>query len=125
MERVGRTTMPSCSKRCDSTLLRMRSAISHAASRVLFQAYAATVFCFGAWSYLMHRYPTATVAPFSLLVPVFGMLSGVLFLGEPMVWWKGVAALLVVGGLALTQLEGRFSAFLEWFDASSEGDSNG
>lgn len=95
------------------------------AAVVLFQAYAATVFCFGAWSYLMHRYPTATVAPFSLLVPVFGMLSGVLLLGEPMAWWKGVAALLVVGGLALTQLEERLSALLEWFDASSEGDSNG
>jgi O-acetylserine/cysteine efflux transporter len=73
----------------------------------------------------MHRYPTATVAPFSLLVPVFGMLSGVAFLGEPMAWWKAGAAILVVGGLALNQLEGPLLAFLERFDTSSEGDPHG
>jgi O-acetylserine/cysteine efflux transporter len=68
---------------------------------ILFQAYPATLFSFTAWTYLMRRYPAATIAPFSLLVPVFGMLSSMLFLGEPMTWWKATAGVLVIGGLAL------------------------
>ncbi len=74
---------------------------------VLFQAYPTTVFGFGAWSFLMRRYPTATIAPFALLVPVFGILSGTLFLGEPLTWWKVVAGLLVIGGLAINQFGDR------------------
>jgi len=70
---------------------------------ILFQAYPATLFSFTAWTYLMRRYPAATIAPFSLLVPVFGMLSSMLILGEPMTWWKAVAGALVIGGLALNQ----------------------
>ena len=31
----------------------------------------------------MSRYPTNVVSPFALLVPVFGIASGVLLLGEP------------------------------------------
>ena len=70
---------------------------------VLFLAYPATLFSFTAWTYLMRHYPAATIAPFSLLVPVFGMLSSLLFLGEAMTWWKVTAGALVIGGLALNQ----------------------
>ena len=76
---------------------------------VLFQAYFATLFCFIAWSHLLKRYPVSTVAPFSLLVPVIGLASGVAFLGEPASTWKLGAAALVIGGLALSQLEGRLA----------------
>ena len=68
---------------------------------ILFQAYPATLFSFTAWTYLMRRHPAATIAPFSLLVPVFGMASSLLILEEPMTWWKAVAGFLVIGGLAL------------------------
>lgn len=78
---------------------------------VLFQAYFATLFCFIAWSHLLKRYPVTTVAPFSLLVPVVGLASGVAFLGEPASGWKLAAAVLVIGGLALSQLEGRLAVF--------------
>ena len=84
------------------------SALTHlsgaTAATVLFQAYPATLFCFTAWTYLMRRYPAATIAPFSLLVPVFGMLSSMLLLGEPMTWWKATAGAMVIGGLALNLL---------------------
>ena len=70
---------------------------------ILFLAYPATLFSFTAWTYLMRHYPAATIAPFSLLVPVFGMLSSMLFLGETMTWWKLMAGVLVLGGLALNQ----------------------
>jgi O-acetylserine/cysteine efflux transporter len=39
-----------------------------------------------------------------LLVPVFGMTSSALWLGEPMPAWKLTAAALVIGGLALNVL---------------------
>jgi O-acetylserine/cysteine efflux transporter len=77
---------------------------------VLFQAYPNTILGFGIWSMLMRKYPTATVAPFSLLVPVAGMLSAALVLGEPLQWWKMAAGALVLGGLALNQFGGRIWA---------------
>lgn len=77
------------------------------AGAVLFQAYPTTILGFGIWSMLMRRYPTATVAPFTLLVPVTGMLSASWVLGEPLQWWKTGAGLLVLSGLALNQFGGR------------------
>lgn len=76
------------------------------AAAVLFNSYVTTIFGFGAWSVLMRRYPTATVAPFTLLVPVVGMLSATLTLGESMQWWKLVAGALVLFGLAINQSGG-------------------
>ncbi|MDB5933023.1 MAG: eamA-like transporter family protein [Massilia sp.] len=77
---------------------------------VLFQAYPNTILGFGIWSMLLRKYPTATVAPFSLLVPIVGMLSATLLLGESLQWWKVVAGALVLGGLALNQFGGRIWA---------------
>ena len=77
---------------------------------VLFQAYPNTILGFGIWSMLMRKYPTATVAPFSLLVPVAGMLSAALVLDEALQWWKLAAGVLVLGGLALNQFGGRLWA---------------
>ncbi|MER5601030.1 EamA family transporter [Streptomyces sp. NPDC002265] len=67
-------------------------------------AWVSTVFGFGAWGWLLRRHPASAVAPFSLLVPVFGMTSAALFLDEsvsPLGW---CAAALLVGGVALTSL---------------------
>ncbi len=77
---------------------------------VLFQAYPNTIIGFGLWSMLMRKYPAATVAPFALLVPVAGMLSAALVLGEPLQWWKLAAGVLVLGGLALNLFGGRLWA---------------
>ncbi len=77
---------------------------------VLFQAYPNTVFGFGIWSMLLRKYPAATVTPFSLLVPIVGMLSATLLLDESLQWWKIAAGALVLGGLALNQFGGRIWA---------------
>jgi O-acetylserine/cysteine efflux transporter len=74
---------------------------------VLFQAYPSTILGFGIWSMLMRKYPTATVAPFSLLVPAAGMVSAAIVLGEALQWWKVAAGMLVLAGLALSQFGGR------------------
>ena len=68
------------------------------------QAYPATLFGFGLWAMLMRRYPAAQIAPFTLLVPVSGMLTAALVLHEPLQAWKLAAAAMVVGGLALNQI---------------------
>ena len=69
------------------------------AGAVMFQSYANTIIGFGVWSLLMRKYPTATIAPFTLLVPVTGMLTATMVLNEPMQWWKITAGLLVMIGL--------------------------
>ena len=68
---------------------------------VAWQAVGNTLFGYGAWGWLLARYPAATVAPMALLVPVFGMGSAALWLAEPLPGWKLIAAALIVGGLAI------------------------
>ncbi|WP_037676370.1 EamA family transporter [Streptomyces griseus] len=72
------------------------------AGTVVYVAWVTTVFGFGAWGRLLRRHPASTVAPFSLLVPVFGMSSAALFLGESVSPLRWCAAALLVGGVALT-----------------------
>jgi O-acetylserine/cysteine efflux transporter len=71
---------------------------------VLWQSAANALFGYGAWAWLLARYPAATVAPIALLVPVFGLASSAWWLGEHLPPWKLVAAGLVIGGLALNLL---------------------
>jgi O-acetylserine/cysteine efflux transporter len=68
---------------------------------VLWQAVGNTLFGYAAWAWLLARHPAASVAPLSLLVPVFGLASAAWWLAEPMPPWKLAAAGLVIGGLAL------------------------
>lgn len=68
---------------------------------LFYVAWGATLFGFGAWGYLMRHHDASVVAPFSLLVPVFGMSSAWLLLGEPITPLAGCAALLVIAGIGL------------------------
>ena len=51
-----------------------------------------------------------SIAPMSLLVPMFGMGASALWLGEPLQGWKLAAAALVMTGLCLNVLWPRFAA---------------
>ena len=64
-------------------------------------AYVATLFGFASWARLLHRYPTALVSPFALLIPVSGIASGALFLGETLAPLQAVGAALVLAGLVV------------------------
>ncbi|MBC8023363.1 MAG: EamA family transporter, partial [Burkholderiales bacterium] len=68
---------------------------------VAWQAVGNTLFCFAAWSWLLSRYDAATVTPYALLIPVFGMGASALLLGEPMPPWKLLAGAMVIGGIAI------------------------
>jgi O-acetylserine/cysteine efflux transporter len=71
---------------------------------VLWQSTANTMFGYGCWAWLLARYPAATVAPMSLLVPVFGMAASAFWLGEPLEVWKLAATALVMAGVAINLL---------------------
>lgn len=68
-----------------------------AVSSVLYQALFVVVLGYGAWYRMLRRYDVTQVMPFMLLVPVFGVVSGVLLLGEHV-------TLALVGGGLLTVL---------------------
>lgn len=68
---------------------------------IAYIVYLSTHFGFAAWSRLLGLYPVSTVAPFTLLVPVFGFLGSAVLLGEPLQSWKLVASSLVIAGLCL------------------------
>ncbi|MBC7522267.1 MAG: EamA family transporter [Sandarakinorhabdus sp.] len=68
---------------------------------VAWQAVGNTMFGYGAWGWLLARYPASSVAPMALLVPVFGMGAAAIWLGEPLPGWKLLAAGLIIGGLAV------------------------
>ncbi|MGW1464000.1 EamA family transporter [Streptomyces sp. NPDC002308] len=78
------------------------------AGTVVYVAWISTVFGFGAWGYLLSRHPASSVAPFTLLVPVFGMSSAALLLDESVSPLRWCAAALLVGGVAVTSLGGRW-----------------
>lgn len=69
---------------------------------VVYIAFGATIFGFAAWGKLIRTYGAGQVAPFSLLVPIFGMSSSALVLGEEFGFLRVVAACLVLLGLVLT-----------------------
>jgi O-acetylserine/cysteine efflux transporter len=67
---------------------------------VLLLAYGATLFGYVSWNRLLHRYPTPLISPFGLLIPVSGLASGIVFVGERLAPLQLVGALLVLAGLA-------------------------
>lgn len=76
---------------------------------VAYVAFASTVLGFSIWGALLSRHPAATITPFALLIPVVGLSVAALVLGETVSRGEAVAALVVLGGLALSVLAGRRS----------------
>ena len=80
---------------------RLVSAPWHAWAIVLWQTLGNTLIGYGLWNLLLQRHATALVAPWALLVPVFGMAASSTFLDESMPWWKWIAAALIIAGLVI------------------------
>lgn len=59
------------------------------------------------WSALMARHPSSSVAPFSMLVPVVGMLAARVLLGEATPWREVGLGAVVVGGVLIGSLPRR------------------
>ena len=67
-----------------------------------------TLVGYGMWNKLIMQYGASRIAPFSLLVPVFGLASAVIFLDESFSVLDSVAALLILAGLGVHAFGGNF-----------------
>lgn len=76
---------------------------------VAYLAVLSTLLGYGLWTRLLQHHAASTVAPLSLLVPVIGLLSAMLLLGERPtgVQWLGTLAVLL--GMAINQFGGRWA----------------
>ncbi|MBD5772773.1 EamA family transporter [Marinomonas colpomeniae] len=78
------------------------------AATLAYLSIVATVCGYGLWNYLLSRYPAGTVAPLALGVPVVGLTSAALILNEQISHIQWIGILLVLAGLVLNTLGGRW-----------------
>lgn len=76
---------------------------------IAYIVYLSTLLGFAVWASLLAQYPVSTVAPFTLLVPVFGFLGSAMLLGEPLQGWKLGASSLVIAGLCINLFGSRIT----------------
>lgn len=68
---------------------------------IVFQVYLATHFAYWGWNSLLKLYPVSTVAPLSLLIPVFGIGSSMLIIGEHISTPNLISIVIIIMGLAV------------------------
>ena len=66
---------------------------------LLYIVLVATVVGYGLWNTLLSRHPSSVVAPFSMLVPVVGVLASWLFFGELIDLVELIGGVAVIGGV--------------------------
>ncbi|WP_322091588.1 EamA family transporter [Paraburkholderia bannensis] len=73
---------------------------------IVYLAFIATILGYSLWSRLLSKYPASQVAPFSLLVPIVGLASAALLLGERLTAAQVGGAALVMAGLIVNVFGG-------------------
>ncbi len=73
---------------------------------VAYLGWMASILGYTLWTGLLKRHPANKVAPFSLGVPVVGLATGMLVLGEVIMPWQWAGIALVVAALACVMLGG-------------------
>jgi O-acetylserine/cysteine efflux transporter len=84
------------------TVLRSASWVAYGA--VAYAAVAITIGSYALWYRLMRRYPVSAVMPFTLLVPVFGVLASMAMLGNEMSWQGMLGGIATILGVAVIVL---------------------
>ncbi len=64
----------------------------------------ATIVGYGLWYYLVGKYDVTSIVPFTLLVPVIGVMGGILMMGEELTLAKVTGGIIVLTGAAIIQL---------------------
>ncbi len=72
---------------------------------VIYLGLVMTALGYGMWYTLLRRHPVGKVAPFILLLPVFSITGGVLFLGENLTLFTILGGLIVIGGVAYVSMD--------------------
>jgi len=80
------------------------AALVSAAAAIAYIALAATLVGYGLWGHLLKLYPAARVAPFALLVPIFGLLAAWLVVGEQFGTARIIGIAIVFAGLAIANM---------------------
>lgn len=70
-------------------------------SALVYQAFGATIVGYVLWGVLLNRHAVSKVAPLSLMVPVVGLISAAVFLGEDLVFLQWLGGAVVLTGLAI------------------------
>jgi len=70
---------------------------------VVAQAYPTTLLGYWLWNRLITQYPLSTVAPLTMLTPVFGLLGSMIFHGETISDTKLLACALILTGFLIGQ----------------------
>jgi O-acetylserine/cysteine efflux transporter len=68
---------------------------------LVFQVYFATHFAYWGWNSLMRLYPVSVVAPLSLLIPVFGIVTSVFLIDEQVTPYEFASIVVIILGLAV------------------------
>lgn len=71
---------------------------------VAYMAILVTLVSYALWFRILRRYPVNLAMPFTLLVPVFGVLSAVLLLNEPLGWRVVLGGIATIAGVAIIVL---------------------
>ena len=79
---------------------------------ILYTGLISTVVAFAVWGRLFQKYSPNVVAPFSLLVPIFGMASSFIMLGEKFTHIEWIASCIVFVGLSLIVFGSKLHVFL-------------
>lgn len=87
----------------------------------LFQAYPTTLLGYWLWNKMIVKYDLSSVAPMTLLVPVFAILGGYWFYQEAIVLEQVFAAVFILLGLFISQLQMNLNPLL--FQTSSNKQS--
>ena len=77
----------------------------------------------GIWYRLLPRYPTNQVVPFTLLVPILGIVFGIIILDETLNWELALGAATTIAGVAVIVLRGPKSVAPETAPAKEQNDS--
>jgi O-acetylserine/cysteine efflux transporter len=75
---------------------------------VAYVGWMSTIIGYAMWTRLLKRHPVNRVAPFSLGVPVVGIASGMLALGDVISVWQWAGTALIVAALICTMFGGRW-----------------
>jgi O-acetylserine/cysteine efflux transporter len=75
---------------------------------ILFQVYPTTLFGYWIWNMLLGKYPASSVAPLTLLVPIFGLLGSYMIFKENIGVLKISACALIIFGLFINTFGSKF-----------------
>jgi O-acetylserine/cysteine efflux transporter len=75
-----------------------------------YTAYLSSLLGYGIWNTLLGRHPVATVTPYAMLVPVFGMAAAALAFGERPTTLEAVGGAVLLAGVGVAVLRQRRSA---------------